>query len=100
MKTTQNNGRGLTEADAAELEQEELKYFENEKAILDAPLTNRAFLAGIAYLAEAVQCGDSDFSKRAMRENFENLRDVFVGNVERAEREIEECEREIAKGAK
>jgi hypothetical protein len=49
-----NDGRPLSEADAAELEQEELKYFKNEKAILDAPLTNRAFLLGIAYLAEVI----------------------------------------------
>ncbi len=79
---SKNDGRPLDEADAKTRNT-------NPKAILDAPLTNRAFLLGISYLAEAIIfASDDDLNGKLpwklARENSRSLQDTLIAEIRRA----------------
>ena len=82
-KDQTNNGRPLDEADAEPRNT-------NPKAILDAPLTNRAFLLGISYLSPKRSSSRLTMTSmvncpwKLARENSRSLQDTLIAEISRA----------------
>jgi hypothetical protein len=66
------------------------RYLNARHVALDIPLTNRAFLLGVVYLAKAINhaSGGTPCSVEDVRRIAEEVQDVVVSDIERAAREM------------
>jgi hypothetical protein len=89
-KLETNDGRRLDDEDYAKL----LNALQREKEALDAPLTNRAFLLGVAWLAEVISTAIEEvaYSTEDVTKHARWLHNVLLNDIECAEGDIEEHE--------